>query len=50
MALKRPLVADQTTAVVLGLTAFGVGWLMLWDAWEGRGRPTPRILRPFTWW
>lgn len=45
-----PLVADQGTAIALGLAAFRVGWLLLWDAWEGRGRPTPPVMRPFTWW
>ncbi len=50
MARRRPLVASQSAAIVGGLAAFGLGWVLLHDAWEGRGRPTPKLLRPFTWW
>lgn len=46
----RPLVADQQVAIGLGLVAFAAGWVLLYDAWEGRGQRTPRPLRPFTWW
>lgn len=44
---KRPIVADQRVAIVGGLLAIVVGWGLLYDAWTGRGRPTPVVLRPF---
>lgn len=40
----------QGTAIVVGLAGLGLAWVGLWDAYEGRGRPTPRVLRPITWW
>lgn len=46
----RPFFQNQTVAVLAGLTAFGVGWACLYDAWDGRGRPQPRWFRPFSWW
>ena len=48
--MKRPLFRSQTAAAIVGLSAFVVGWIALHDAWEGRGKDMPRILRPFTWW
>lgn len=50
MARRRPLFRSPGVALGLGLVAFGVGWLCLWDAYEGRGDRSPAILRPFTWW
>lgn len=50
MGRRRPLVADKTTAVVIGLVALGVGFALLYDAYEGRGGQTPRLLRWVTWW
>lgn len=47
---KRPMVKDQGLAVALGVAAFGAGWFFLYDAWEGRGHPTPAVARLFTWW
>ncbi|HWB38558.1 MAG TPA: hypothetical protein VHA75_21270 [Rugosimonospora sp.] len=41
---------SQTTAVVVGTVLFAAGAWCLHDAWEGRGKPTPRPLRPFTFW
>jgi hypothetical protein len=37
----RPLLANRDTALYLGLAAWGIGTLLLWDAWENRGRPRP---------
>lgn len=48
--MTAPAIRSQRTAIVVGLAGFGVGWWGLWQAFEGRGRPTPRPLRPFTWW
>lgn len=48
--MKRPLIADRGLALALGMVAFGVGAVLLYDAYEGRGRSTPRLLRPFTFW
>ena len=47
---RRPLIADHRVAVVLGLASFAAGWALLYDAYDGRGRDQPRLLRPFTWW
>lgn len=47
---RRPIVQDQTTAVVLGLGCFVAGWVLLHDAWDGRGANQPWWARPFTWW
>ncbi len=50
MARRRPLFRNSNTAVVVGVALFLAGSWCLYDAWEGRGRDTPRIARPFTWW
>ena len=46
----RTIVSDPRAAAALGIAFFGLGWLMLHDAYEGHGREQPRWLRPFTWW
>ena len=38
---KRPLVRDRQTALMLGATAYVVGAVLLWDAFEGRGKGKP---------
>lgn len=48
--MRRPFVKDQTAAVVGGLLLFGLGALLLYDAYERRGQRTPRLLRPVTFW
>ena len=48
--MRRLHVKSQPLAVALGLAGFGLGWMMLYDAFEGRGSDTPKVLRPFTWW
>jgi hypothetical protein len=48
--MRRPLIREKQVAVVLGLAAFGAGWALLYDAWEGRGGQTPRWFRWATWW
>ena len=47
---RRPLVADPRLGAVLGLASFAVGWALLYDAYDGRGRDQPRALRVITWW
>lgn len=47
---RKPLIADFTTCLVVGLLVFALGGLLLHDAYEGRGKQAPLILRPFTWW
>lgn len=48
--MRRPFIQDQTAAVVGGLLLFGLGALLLYDAYERRGQKAPRVLRPFTFW
>lgn len=48
--MSRPRFKSQTTAVVVGVALFLAGSYCLHDAWDGRGRPVPKIARPFTWW
>lgn len=50
MALRKPVIASQTLEVTAGVGCFLLGSFLLWDAWEGRGQRSPRIVRPFTWW
>ncbi|MFL6144518.1 MAG: hypothetical protein ACJ72N_21980 [Labedaea sp.] len=38
---RRPLVHDRELALCLGLAAYVVGAVLLWDAFEGRGRGKP---------
>ena len=46
----RPWVKNQTVAVVAGGAAVIVGFVLLYDAWEGRGGKTPVWLRWLTVW
>ncbi len=48
--MSRHPIADRTTELWVGTAAFLLGGWLLWDAFEGRGRQMPRLLRPFTWW
>lgn len=41
----RPWVRNQRVAVVLGLTAFAVSILLLYDAYDRRGERPPFLLR-----
>lgn len=42
--MRRPLVPNQTTAVVVGLVLTAAGFCLLHDAWEGRGGKKPWFL------
>ena len=46
----RVLISDQGAAVLVGLVLFLAGAVFLHDAYEGRGKKSPLVLRPFTWW
>lgn len=45
--MRRPWIADQRTAIILGLGLFAAAVLILYDAYERRGARTPLVLRPF---
>lgn len=47
---RRPFVRDKNLGIGLGVAAFLLGSFFLWDAWEGRGGETPKLMRPFAWW
>jgi hypothetical protein len=42
---RKPIVPDRRTAIVLGLGAYLLGSLLLWDAYENRGRSRPFATR-----
>lgn len=42
---RRPLVANRDAALYLGIGAWLVGTLLLWDAWEHRGNQRPLLFR-----
>ena len=42
---RPPLIADQRTAIAAGAVFVFVGSLLLFDAYEGRGRTRPFALR-----
>ena len=44
--MRRPLFRRQSTAVLVGGALFVAGSFCLYDAWERRGQPTPKLLRP----
>jgi hypothetical protein len=48
--MRRPFFRDQGVALAIGGVLFLAGSWCLHDAWERRGRPVPRLLRPLTWW
>lgn len=47
---KRPVIGDPRLALLVGLAAYAFGSWCLYDAFEGRGKRTPMVLRPITWW
>lgn len=48
--MRRPWIANADTEVILGLGLVVVGFALLYDAYDGRGRAKPRILGPFLPW
>jgi hypothetical protein len=48
--MRRPLFADQHRAVAVGLVLVAAGFVVLYDAYDGRGERKPRLLGPFLPW
>jgi hypothetical protein len=48
--MRRPWIAHQPTAVVVGVALTVAGFAMLYDAWEGRGGRKPWFLGPILPW
>lgn len=48
--MNRPWVKDKRTAVWVGTVLTLLGFLVLYDAWEGRGGKKPRLLGPILPW
>lgn len=48
--MGRPLIADKTTAVVVGVVLLAAGFVVLYDAWDGRGGRKPWFLGPILPW
>jgi hypothetical protein len=46
--MKGPIVANQRTAVIAGLTMILVGTWLVYDAYEGRGKIRPLLMRALT--
>ena len=44
MTRRRPWIKDQQTAQWLAIGFLALGVAFTYDAWEGRGRETPKIL------
>jgi len=42
---RRHLIADRHTELLVGVALFALGSYLLWEAWEGRGRPRPFAAR-----
>jgi hypothetical protein len=48
--MKGHFLANKKLEITLGVIAFAIGSLLLWDAWEKRGKGSPfplGILMPF---
>ena len=48
--MRRPLIQDKGTAVIVGLVLTVAGFCVLYDAYEGRGGKKPRLLGPILPW
>ncbi|MGI8685133.1 MAG: hypothetical protein ACR2MO_08625 [Acidimicrobiales bacterium] len=44
-ARSQPLIGDRNTALALGVAATVLGSILLWDAWEHRGKSRPWAMR-----
>lgn len=47
---RRPLIADQGSAVLAGVACYVLAAYLLWDAFEGRGRHRPFASRVLSGW
>lgn len=43
--MRKPWVRNRSTALWGGVACYVVGSLLLWDAFENRGRPRPFITK-----
>lgn len=48
--IKRPLIRNKRTSIVIGCALTLIGFVLLYDAWEGRGGSKPKILGPILPW
>ena len=48
--MKRPMIANAQTGVVVGLILVVSGFVVLHDAYDGHGRKKPAIFGPFLPW
>lgn len=48
--MRRPWIADKSTAVAVGLVLVTVGYVILYDAFEGRGDKKPLVLGAYLPW
>lgn len=48
--MRRPFIADKQTEIVVGSALLVVAFLLLYDAWDGRGGQKPRVLGPILPW
>jgi len=48
--MKHPIIRDQRAAVAVGGALVAAGFVVLYDAWDGRGRRKPWFLGPILPW
>ncbi len=48
--MRRPVIRNKRTAVLVGLAMVAGGFVVLYDAYEGRGGKKPAVLGPFLPW
>ncbi len=48
--MKHPFFKSSNTAFAVGAAFFLAGWWCWYDAFDGRGKDQPKVIRPFTWW
>jgi hypothetical protein len=45
MARRKPYFRNRRTALYLGVAAYVAGSMLLWDAYENRGRQRPYVTK-----